>query len=125
LSGLSRIYQRGAHSVYALREIDLTINEGEFAAIVGRSGSGKSFLLNIIGFLDSPSAGTFEFEGLDVSTLDADRRAIVCNQKIGFVFQSYNLLARNNARENVEVPLICRGLSAAERRLRAPRRAAP
>lgn len=115
LSKLSRVYEMGEHSVRALHEVDLQINEAEFVAIVGRSGSGKSSLLNIIGFLDSPSSGRFELEGKDVSVLDAESRAIIRNQRVGFVFQSYNLLSRGNARQNVEVPLIYRGLSSVER----------
>lgn len=115
LSKLSRVYEMGGHAVRALQEVNLQINEGEFVAIMGRSGSGKSSLLNIIGFLDSPTTGRFEFEGKDVSDLGAERRAIIRNQRIGFVFQSFNLLSRSNAHQNVEVPLIYRGLSSVER----------
>lgn len=116
LSKLSRQYRVGGHDIHAIKEIELEIHEGEFVAIVGRSGSGKSSLLNIIGFLDSPSSGRIEFEGQDVSSLSPDRRAIIRNQRIGFVFQTYNLLMRSTARENVEVPLVYRGVPAAERR---------
>ncbi len=116
LSNLSRRYHMGGHTIHALEQVDLEINQGEFVAIVGRSGSGKSSLLNIIGFLDSPTSGRIEFEGKDVSSLSPDQRAVIRNQRIGFVFQTYNLLMRNNARENVEVPLIYRGVSPSERK---------
>ena len=105
--------------VRALREVDLKIYPGEFVAIVGQSGSGKSTLMNILGCLDRPSAGRYLFAGRDVQSFDADGLAWLRREAFGFVFQSYNLLASETAKENVEVPGIYAGLSAAERAVRA------
>src|SRR5690606_17802601 len=101
--------------VNALAGVDLAIPRGEFVAIMGPSGSGKSTSMNIIGCLDTPSAGTYSFMGVDAGRLDRARRATLRNLYVGFVFQGYNLLPRTTAAENVELPLIYRGVAAAER----------
>ena len=109
----------GDVAVHALRGISLTINEGEFVAIMGASGSGKSTTMNIIGCLDRPTRGTYILDGLDVSEMSKDERADIRCQKIGFVFQGFNLLSRTSALENVELPMLYLGVSAAERDRRA------
>ena len=103
---LSRIFKNGDIEVQALTEIDLVINEGEFVAIMGSSGSGKSTLLHIIGCLDRPTSGVYDLDGVRVNTLNKNELADIRNQKIGFIFQSYNLLSRTTALENVELPLV-------------------
>lgn len=103
---LSRIFKNGDIEVRALTDIDMIIEEGEFVSIMGSSGSGKSTLLHIIGCLDRPTSGEYELDGVKVNALDKDQLADVRNQKIGFIFQSYNLLSRTTALENVELPLI-------------------
>ncbi len=111
-----KTYGEGEARVNALAGVDLAIRQGEFVAIMGPSGSGKSTSMNIIGCLDTPTAGTYSFMGVDAGRLDRTRRATLRNLYIGFVFQGYNLLPRTAAAENVELPLIYRGVAKAERR---------
>jgi putative ABC transport system ATP-binding protein len=119
LSRVGKDYVTEAVVVRALRQVNLTIKRGDFVAIVGQSGSGKSTMMNIIGCLDRPTHGTYRLDGLDVSRRSNDARAIVRNRLIGFVFQGFNLLPRTTALENVELPLVYRGVGTAERRKRA------
>jgi putative ABC transport system ATP-binding protein len=116
---LARTYRRGTIAVPVLRAVDLELTAGEWVAILGPSGSGKSTLLNILGLLDRPDAGTYELAGEDVSDLGDTRRAAIRNQRVGFVFQSFNLLPRTSALENVATPLLYRGLRRAARLARA------
>jgi putative ABC transport system ATP-binding protein len=116
--GVTRVYGTKGAEVRALKGINLTIEQGEFVAIMGPSGSGKSTLMNILGLLDRPTEGQYLFAGENVSTLDQDRLAEHRNQHIGFIFQGFNLLPRASAAENVAVPLIYRGVHPAERRSR-------
>jgi putative ABC transport system ATP-binding protein len=119
LDEVSKDYVTEAVTVRALRAISLTIARGEFVAIVGTSGSGKSTMMNIIGCLDRPTRGRYRLDGIDVGQRSNDARAIVRNRLIGFVFQGYNLLPRTTALENVELPLVYRGVSRGERKRRA------
>jgi putative ABC transport system ATP-binding protein len=116
---LTRRYAIGPATVEALRGATLAIDRGEFVAITGPSGSGKSTLMNILGCLDRPTSGSYRLGGVETAALDTDARAEIRNRDIGFVFQSFNLLARTSALENVELPLLFAGLSATERRTRA------
>ena len=117
--GIRRIYGTGEAEVRALDGVDLAIRRGEFVAIMGPSGSGKSTAMNIIGFLDRPTAGAYLFEGHDVSGLNRDQRALIRRHYLGFVFQGFNLLPRTSALENVELPLIYKGIGRVERQARA------
>jgi putative ABC transport system ATP-binding protein len=120
IENLKREFEMGDEIVHALRGINLTINEGEFVTIMGASGSGKSTFLNILGCLDQPSSGTYELDGVVVKDLNKDQLAEIRNTKIGFIFQSYNLLARTSALENVELPLLYNSkVTTEERRERA------
>ena len=119
LKRVSKIYGSGESEVRALRGIDVAIGEGEFVAVMGASGSGKSTCMNILGCLDAPTDGAYLFRGVDVTHLTGDQRALLRRHYLGFVFQGFNLLARTTALENVELPLIYRRVSAKERRQRA------
>lgn len=121
LSQVSKVYGEGEGQVRALRGIDLRIDAGEFVAVMGPSGSGKSTCMNILGCLDTPSGGQYRFLGASVGTMSADERALLRRNHLGFVFQGFNLLSRTTALENVELPLVYRGLPAAERHARARR----
>jgi putative ABC transport system ATP-binding protein len=116
---IAKIYQVGTEEVHALRDISLRIDKHEYVAIMGPSGSGKSTLMNMLGCLDTPTSGKYEFKGVDVSNMTDNELAKVRNKEIGFVFQTFNLLPRSNALHNVELPLIYAGVSSGERKERA------
>ena len=113
---LTRVYQLGPQEIYALRGVDLVIGNGEYVAIMGPSGSGKSTLMNIIGCLDRPTSGRYLLDGIPVESMNDDELAAIRNKKIGFVFQTFNLLARTTALQNVELPLVYAKIPKAERR---------
>lgn len=119
LRGVTRIYGSGPAAMAALRGIDLHIDQGDFVAIMGPSGSGKSTCMNILGCLDTPTDGEFLFENVEVGRMNRDQRALLRRHYLGFVFQGYNLLNRTTALENVELPLIYRGVPRTRRRVRA------
>jgi len=119
IEDISRVYGEGDIAVRALDHISLTIEAGEFLAIMGPSGSGKSTAMNVIGCLDSPTSGHYRFSGVEVATLTRDQRALLRRHYLGFIFQGYNLLPRTSALHNVELPLIYKGLSRADRQLAA------
>ena len=121
LQGVRKTYGSGAAALTALHGVDLAIAPGEFVAIMGPSGSGKSTAMNILGCLDTPSAGQYLFKGVHVEALSRDQRARLRRRYLGFVFQGFNLLARTSAQENVELPLLYRGDSASARRVAATR----
>ena len=115
LRGITKVYGEGPTAFQALKGVDLDIDEGDFVAIMGPSGSGKSTAMNLIGCLDTPSAGEYLFKGAHVESLSRDQRARLRRRYFGFVFQGFNLLARTSAQENVELPLLYRGESARAR----------
>ena len=119
LRDVYKIYQMGDTAVHALDGVTLTVDRGEFVAIVGQSGSGKSTAMNIIGCLDVPTSGTYHLGGVDVSTMDDEQQAEMRNRMLGFIFQQYNLIPKLNVLENVELPLLYAGLPASERKERA------
>ena len=121
LKNVYKIYQMGSEEVHALDGVNITIDPGEFVAIVGQSGSGKSTAMNIIGCLDVPTSGSYHLGGTDVSTMDDDQQAEIRNKMLGFIFQQYNLSPKLTVQENVELPLLYAGISAEERRERAVR----
>jgi putative ABC transport system ATP-binding protein len=116
LVGVTRTYGKGPAAFQALAGVDLRIHAGEFIAVMGPSGSGTSTLMNILGCLDTPTSGSYRFDGVEVGSLNREQRALLRRHRIGFVFQGYNLLARTSAIENVELPLMYRGLPRAQRR---------
>lgn len=115
LKGLTKTYGRGDAAFHALRGVDLAINQGEFVAIMGPSGSGKSTLMNLLGCLDTPTTGSYAYQNMAVEALSQDQRSLLRRHALGFVFQGFNLLARTSALENVELPLLYRGISRVER----------
>ncbi|MCW8844182.1 MAG: ABC transporter ATP-binding protein [Rhodobacteraceae bacterium] len=119
LRGITRVYGMGEAEVRALDGVDLDVKAGEFVAIMGPSGSGKSTAMNVMGCLDSPTSGQYHFNGVEVAGLDQDQRALLRRHYLGFIFQGYNLLPRTSALQNVELPLIYKGVRRDEREARA------
>ncbi|HBQ86018.1 MAG TPA: macrolide ABC transporter ATP-binding protein, partial [Syntrophomonas sp.] len=119
VSDLSKTYRPDKNPVYALQEINIHVLPGEYVAVMGPSGSGKSTFMNLLGCLDTPTAGSYWLDGEEVSTLNKDELALIRNQKIGFVFQNFNLLPRMTALRNVEIPMLYAGVPAQERQERA------
>ena len=119
IEGVTKLYQMGAETIHALRGVSLRIHRNEYIAIMGPSGSGKSTLMNMLGCLDTPTAGRYDFAGKNVAAMVDDELAGIRNREIGFVFQSFNLLPRSDALQNVELPLIYGGVPPAERQARA------
>jgi putative ABC transport system ATP-binding protein len=119
LRAITKTFGVGDAAFQALKGIDLTIQRGEFVAIMGPSGSGKSTLMNVLGCLDTPTTGTYHYEGIAVEKLSADQRSMLRRYALGFIFQGFNLLARTSAMENVELPLLYRGMSKPDRRAKA------
>ncbi len=119
IEGVTKLYHMGSETIHALRGVDLRIHRNEYLAIMGPSGSGKSTLMNMLGCLDTPTAGHYEFAGKNVAVMSDDELADIRNREIGFVFQSFNLLPRSDALHNVELPLIYAGLSPDERHERS------
>ena len=115
LRGLTKTYGSGTAAFQALRGIDLTIHRGEFVAVMGPSGSGKSTLMNLLGCLDTPTTGSYLYNGIAIEGLDSNQRALLRRHALGFIFQGFNLLARTSALENVELPLLYRGIPRRER----------
>ncbi len=115
LQGVTKVYGRGQAAMHALRGVDMAVGTGEFVGVMGPSGSGKSTCLNILGCLDTPTAGSYRFQGREVGTLSRNQRAQLRRHYLGFVFQGFNLLNRTSALENVELPLLYRGVAARER----------
>jgi putative ABC transport system ATP-binding protein len=118
LSGIERVFFLGDSEVHALHQLDLAIAAGEYAAVMGPSGSGKSTLLNLLGLLDHPNSGTYRLEGRDVTTLTLEEQARVRRERIGFVFQSFHLVPRLTAAENIALPMVLAGIAPAERKAR-------
>ncbi|MBK1615777.1 macrolide ABC transporter ATP-binding protein [Rubrivivax gelatinosus] len=121
LAGITKTYGQGTAAFLALRGIDLAVPAGEFTAVMGPSGSGKSTVMNLIGCLDTPSSGSYRFQGVEVTGMSRDQRALLRRRHIGFVFQGFHLLARTSAQENVELPLLYRGEGAKQRHAAARR----
>ena len=121
LRGIERVFKLGDSEVHALRQISLDIAAGEYMAVMGPSGSGKSTLLNVLGLLDAPDAGSYLLEGRDVTTLSPDEQAAVRSRRIGFVFQTFHLVPRLTAAQNIELPMMLSGIDPAQRRQRVDR----
>jgi len=121
LQRITKTYGQGSAAFQALKGVDLSIEQGQFVAIMGASGSGKSTMMNILGCLDTPTSGTYRFNGVEVQSMTKDQRSLLRRRYLGFVFQGFNLLARTSALENVELPLMYSGLPATERQARARR----